>query len=95
MMRAKIIGAVVIAATIGFTLTISPAAFAGPDGSSTPGGNHYGVLGPFSGGPVPPGYRNGALGGNTQGSPIPGRPAPGWTQGNKTGWSGVPGVRTR
>jgi hypothetical protein len=35
------------------------------------------------------------LGGNTQGSPIPGRPAPGWTQGNKTGWSGVPGVTTR
>ena len=92
MMRAEIIGAVVIAATIGFTLTISPAAFADAGGVPAVGnhGNHYGQLPPYGsgGGPVPPGMKNPVFNGQWS-------PAPGWSQGNKTGWSGVPGVRTR
>ena len=83
MMRAEIIGAVVIAATIGFTLAISPAAFADAGGVPLPLSNGSGV------GQAPPGHQNVLL---NQGMRTPSNvtrdPTPGWSQGNKTGWSG-------
>jgi hypothetical protein len=97
-MRAKVVVAT-MAIGIGFLVAATPPGFAFSSNSQgntgypihtqANTGNHIGwyATPPYTGGTLPPGYNSPGVKQGFDGNPVPLTQSPGWSNGQKTGWS--------